>query len=145
MYKMQHLPGTALRQAAHTLPPPAGLVPPSNAQRGRGQNTVNQQQQGVVDANGQPQTHLNVSMPTTVGGSAAAAPSEAHSAAAAPAATSRSNGGPTPAPESSYCFGPSGKRERLRRIQISGDTTWVIPQRFRFLKRVRQRGILLLQ
>ncbi|OEH77535.1 CMGC MAPK family protein [Cyclospora cayetanensis] len=41
-----------------------------------------------------------------------------------------------PAPESSYCFGPSGRKEKLRRIQISGDTTWVIPQRFRYLKRI---------
>ncbi|XP_026190261.1 mitogen-activated protein kinase HOG1A, partial [Cyclospora cayetanensis] len=30
-----------------------------------------------------------------------------------------------PAPESSYCFGPSGRKEKLRRIQISGDTTWI--------------------
>ncbi|KAL8272907.1 hypothetical protein Esti_003161 [Eimeria stiedai] len=68
-----------------------------------------------------------------------AADKTAAAAAAAAGGTSSRRGGSSsqaPAPESTYCFGPAGKKEVLRRMQISGDTTWVMPQRFRFLKRI---------
>lgn len=139
---MHHAQGATLRQAATVLPPHGVLAPPSNAQRQRGQDATYNQQQRIVEGTDANQSYVTVPRVTTAPAAAAGASTEANPAPTQPAAagsldsSSSKDGSPVPAPESSYCFGPSGKKERLRRIQISGDTTWVIPQRFRFLKRV---------
>lgn len=132
---MQRSQGTTLRQTTQVLPVSQEPPPASAANPHRQRDQSFQQQQGAAKAAVAHQAHQGtVCRPNEAADALTTASHKGH----APSLESipSKDGAPVPAPESSYCFGPNGRKERLRRIQISGDTTWVIPQRFRYLKRV---------